>query len=54
MKVKGEFPETPKNGAEMKFKFKVYKKTATLSAFESKDLEHAKGVLEGEYESKVD
>lgn len=51
---KGDFPEVPKVDSEMQFKFKVDGKKAKLSEFTGKDLEHAKPIVEGEYESKVD
>ncbi len=52
--AKGDFPELPKADVEMSFKFTVKGKTAKLSEFKSKDLEHARDIVEGEYESKVD
>ena len=54
VKVKGDFPEPPKAGTEMSFKFVVDGKTAKLTDFKSKELEHAKAIVEGEYESKAD
>lgn len=51
---KGDFPEVPKADSEMQFKFKIDGKKAKLSEFTAKDLEHAKPIVEGEYESKVD
>jgi hypothetical protein len=52
--VKGDFPEVPKKGIEMSFKFKVDGKKAKLSDFKSKDLDVAKPVMEGEYIPKAD
>jgi len=49
---KGSFPQVPKDGATFSFKLKVDGKMAKLSDFESKDLEGAKDVMEGEYTSK--
>lgn len=49
---KGSFPQVPKDGAEFSFKIKIDGKTAKLRDFESKDLEGAKDVMEGEYTSK--
>jgi hypothetical protein len=54
VKTKGDFPTEPKEGQEMTFKFSVDGKKAKLSDFKSKDLDHAKAVIEGEYESKSD
>lgn len=54
VKIKGDFPAKPESGQKLKFKFKVDGKKAKLFDFESKDLEHAKDALEGEYESKAD
>jgi hypothetical protein len=54
VKTKGEFPAVAKEGQEMSFKFTVDGKKAKLSDFKSKDFEHAKAVLEGDYESKSD
>lgn len=51
---KGDFPEVPKVDSEMQFKFKIDGKKAKLSDFTGKDLEHAKPIVEGEYESKAD
>lgn len=52
--AKGEFPALPKEGQTMKFQFKTDGKKAELSNFESADLDHAKPVIEGEYEQKSD
>lgn len=49
---KGSFPMRPKDGAEFSFKVKIDGKKATVSDFESKDLEGAKDAVEGEYASK--
>ncbi len=51
-KETGSFPQKPKDGAEFSFKIKIDGKTAKLSNFESKDLEGANEVMEGEYSSK--
>lgn len=52
--VKGEFPAKPEAGQTMSFTFKVDGKKAKLNDFKSKDLEHAKDVMEGEYATKTD
>ena len=52
--VKGDFPEPPKKDQEMTFKFAIDGKKAKLTDFASKDLGHAKAIVEGDYESKAD
>jgi hypothetical protein len=47
-KAKGSVPV----GLEFKFKWKVEGDVATLDELEGKDVEHMKGVLEGEYAKK--
>lgn len=54
VKTKGELPGAPKADNVLNFKFTVDGKKAKLSDFKSADLDHAKAVLEGDYESKSD
>lgn len=49
---KGEFPNVPKKGMELSFKWSVKGDTATLDDLEGEGLDEAKPVLEGEYARK--
>lgn len=52
VEVKGEFPNPPKKGAKLSFKWVVKGDTATLSDLEGDDVENAKPIVEGEYKKQ--
>lgn len=50
--VKGNFPNAPKKGDKMSFKWAVKDDVATLSDLTGEGTENAKNVIEGEYKLK--
>lgn len=52
VETKGNFPNPPKKGEKVSFKWVVKGDTATLSDLKGDNVEDAKSVVEGEYKKK--